>query len=403
MGSKRCDIMTNKIETKLESIHSLIDDVVYQTIAPSADMLDREKVFPKANLQALAAKGLNGILLPKHIGGLHAGYKAFSIVAEKIAAHCPSTGLVYTMHVEAADAIYRFGTEEQHDKWLKPVQEGRFGTTSTSERTSGGRYWINTSRAKHTSDGYELNLEKSFTTSSGFADFYIVQTGSPHADTSDDLSYFIIEGTNPGLSFGNWDALGVRGNHSSSLTLNNVQVTKENLLGSEGAGRTIVETSIAYLLGLGSVWTGLAGGIIDTVTDYAKRNHHRDVDKSLGDYQVIRSLLAKAVIHHKGLTAWLNQLRAEIDHELHNESGKLSSSTQQDLLSFKIHASDTVNKIAQIAMDITGGYGYKIGKLERFYRDARAGIVMGPSNNLAREILAKQLIGISDDLWKETS
>lgn len=395
--------MTNKTETTLETIYSLIEEIVDQTIGPSADRLDREKIFPKANMQELADKGLNGILLPESLGGLDAGYKAFSIVAEKIAAHCPSTGLVYTMHVEAADVIVRFGSKEQQEKWLKPVQAGSFGTTSTSERTSGGRYWINTSRAKRTLQGYELNLEKSFTTSSGFADFYIVQTGSPEASSADDLSYFIIEGTNPGLSYGSWDALGVRGNHSSSLTLDRVQVPKENLLGSEGSGRTIVETSIAYLLGLGSVWTGLAGGIIDIVTVYAKQNHHRDVEKSLGDYQVIRSLLAKAVIQYKGLAAWLEQLRSEVDHQLNNGSGKLSPPTQQDLLSFKIHASDTVNEIAQIAMDITGGYGYKIGKLERFYRDARAGIVMGPSNNLAREILAKQLIGISDDLWGETS
>ncbi|MFP7494176.1 acyl-CoA dehydrogenase family protein [Terribacillus saccharophilus] len=395
--------MLNESMTKLDTITSLIDEAVSQTIAPSADRLDREKVFPEANLQALAAKGLNGILLPEHLGGLHAGYKAFSIVAEKIAAHCPSTGLVYTMHVEATDVIRRFGTKAQHDKWLKPVQGGKFGTTSTSERTSGGRYWINTSRATRTADGYELNLEKSFTTSSGFADFYIIQTGSPHADRTDDLSYFIVEGTDPGLRFGSWDALGVRGNHSSSLTLCNVQVSKENLLGSEGDGREIVETSIAYLLGLGSVWTGLAGGIIDTVTDYAKRNHHHDVGKSLGDYQVIRSLLAKAVILHKSLVAWLNQLRDDIDHQLQNGPDRLRSTTQQDLLSFKIYASDTVNEIAQLAMDITGGYGYKIGKLERFYRDSRAGIVMGPSNNLAREILSKQLIGISEDLWTETS
>jgi len=390
-------------ETKLKVIQSLIDEVVEQTIAPSADRMDREKIFPKGNIQALAAKGLNGILLPEDLGGLGAGYEAFSIVAEKIAAHCPSTGLVYTMHVEAADAIYRFGTEEQHEKWLKPVQDGWFGTTSTSERSSGGRYWINTSQAKRTPGGYELHLEKSFTTSSGFADFYIVQTGSPGACAADDLSYFIIEGTNPGLSFGSWDALGVRGNHSSSLTLDSVQVPEENLLGGEGAGRSIVEGSVAYLLGLGSVWTGLAGGIVEEVTAYAKRNHHRDVDKSLADYQVIRGLLAKAAIQYKGLAAWLHKLRTDIDQQLASGSKELCPSTRQDLLSFKIHASETVNVIAQAAMDITGGYGYKIGKLERFYRDARAGIVMGPSNNLARDILAKQIVGSSDDLWEETS
>jgi alkylation response protein AidB-like acyl-CoA dehydrogenase len=394
--------MPYKEDTKRETIRTLVDAVIEQVIAPSADQLDREKIFPKANMLALAAKRLNGILLPEHLGGLAAGYTEFSVVAEKIAAHCPSTGLVYTMHIEAADAIYRHGTEAQHQKWLLPIQEGKFGTTSTSERISGGRYWINASRAKRTSGGYQLDLEKSFTTSSGFADFYVVQTGSPEAEATDDLSYFIMEGSDPGITWGSWDALGVRGNHSASLKLAGVRVPEEDLLGGEGGGRTIIEHSVAYLLGLGSVWTGLAGGIVEEVTAYAKRNHHQDVNKSLSDYQVIRGLLAKAAIQYKGLAAWLQQLRNDIDLQFQNKE-MLALSTQQDLLAFKIHASETVNEIAQIAMDITGGYGYKIGKLERFYRDSRAGMVMGPSNNLARDLLGKQLVGISNNLWEETS
>ncbi|GIM46921.1 hypothetical protein DNHGIG_24700 [Collibacillus ludicampi] len=71
------------------------------------------------------------------------------------------------------------------------------------------------------------------------------------------------------------------------------------------------------------------------------------------------------------------------------------------LVEFKIHAAEVANKAARVALDVSGGSGYKRGIFERLYRDARAGIAMGPSNNIAREWIGKSLVGLPLELWYE--
>lgn len=71
------------------------------------------------------------------------------------------------------------------------------------------------------------------------------------------------------------------------------------------------------------------------------------------------------------------------------------------LTELKVHNSEVANRVAQIAMDVSGGYGYKRGTLERLYRDARAGLVMGPSNHLARELIGKHMLGLPLEMWYE--
>ena len=378
------------------NIRLLVEDI----IRPNAEIIDREKKFPRENLQALAEAGWNGLLLPKELGGLELDYTAFGIVVEEIAKACPSTALIYTMNMDATQAIYKFGNEDQWNRWLKPVREGKIGTIATSEKATGGQYWINLSQAQRAENGYVLDFEKSFATSSGQADFYVVQTGSPNATRSDDLSYFIVDAKRDGIETGTWDALGVRGNYSSSITFHDFFVHERDLIGEEGSGRDLIDAGVGYLLGIGATWTGTAIGIYEEVVAYAKNTIHRNSNKNLADYQVIRHELTNAKILIESLKAWKKELSNQLD-EWQQSSEKLPPTELSfALLEYKIHASETANTVAQISMDIAGGYGYKKGTLERLYRDARAGIVMGPSNNLAREIISKRIVGLDTDLWK---
>ncbi|WP_102346201.1 acyl-CoA dehydrogenase family protein [Bacillus sp. Marseille-P3661] len=389
--------------TSIEIIQEQIQQLVDQIIRPNADKLDRHHEFPKENLAALAAAGFNNILLPKSLGGpgVRDVYTAFSTIVEEIGRGCPSTALVYTMHVEATRIIFNHGNEDQWNRWLKPGRTGRIGTTSTSESATGGHYWYNFSEAERSGDGYLLNAEKSFTTSSGHADFYVVQTKSPNAQKPEDLSYFIINGHQEGIEPGEWDALGVKGNHSSPLKFNNVFVHEKDRIGEEGEGKYIVQNGTGYLIGLGSAWAGTAKGILDEVVAYATRKFHQDVNKSLTDYQVIRAQLAQAKIAVDSLQAWRRELASQLDQKQFENHQIVSEELSNQLLEFKVHASEVANLVAQIAMDVAGGYAYKKGTLERLYRDARAGIVMGPSNNLAREIIGKRLVGIPLNQWSK--
>lgn len=370
-----------------------IKKIVNDVIRPNADRIDREGVFPTENLTVLGKNGWNSLFLPTSLGGLALDYRSFGIVVREIAQACPSTALIYTMNIGATVIIYKYGNEDQWQRWLLPLLEGKIGTIATSERNTGGSYWINHSKAEYKDNGYLLNLEKSFATSSGYADFYVLQTRSPQATKLSDLCYFIVDGKQDGIETGKWNALGVRGNHSSPVLLKNVYVDKCDLIGEEGTGKTIFENSNAYIFGIGSTWTGTAIGIFNEAVNFAKRSSIH--------YPVIRNQLAAAKIKIDSLVAWQNDMASKLDQWVQSGENRLPRSLRTLLIEFKVYASETANEVAQIAMDVSGGFGYTVGTLERLYRDSRAGIAMGPSNNLAKDLIGQEIAGIDSPFWPE--
>lgn len=305
------------------------------------------------------------------------------------------------MHVGAVQTIALYGDEDQKERWLKPVRNGAIGTYSTSERASGGHWWFNFSEASRDGEDYILNAEKSFTTSSGQADFYVTQTRTPGAQTPTDVSFFLVDGQLEGITSGVWDALGVRGNHSGPIKYEGVRIAAQDKLGTEGQGREILESGVSpvYLIGLGSTWLGVAEAALEAASEYVKGMVHRDFNKRLADYQIIRQQLAEVKVLISSLKPWQLSLARQLD-ELQAQ-GKPQVELFLPLVEFKIHAAEVANKATKAALDVTGGYGYKKGVFERLFRDARAGIAMGPSNNIAREWIGKSLVGLPLELWYE--
>ncbi len=377
-------------------IRQLVDDV----IRPNADKYDSGGTYPRENLEALAETGWNSVLFPRELDGLGLDHVAFAIAAEEIAAADASTGLIYVMHVSATQAVYLFGTDDQKRRWVKPARRGKIGTFSTSERATGGHFWHNLSQAKRKGNDYVIDLEKSFTTSSGHADYYVLTTQTPGAAKASDVTWFIIDGKQPGITPGPWDALGVRANHSGSLRVDNVVVPVRDRLGQEGQGKEIMFDggSPSYLLGLGAVWHGVARGALAETTSYATRTVHRDFDRRLADYQVLRQELGRSKVAVEGLRAWQEALASQLDR--YQAAKKPQGELVLPLVEFKVQASEVAADVTRAGLDISGGYGYKKGPLERFFRDARAGVVMGPSNNIAREWLGKSLVGLPLELWE---
>lgn len=396
--SKQTAILSND---DYEELRTEIRGLVDQFIKPNAEVTDREGRFPRANLNVLAEAGWNGVLIPERYGGKGLDYVAFALAAEEIGRGCPSTSLVYVMHVGAAQTIVLYGNEDQKERWLRPVHHGLIGTYSTSEKASGGHWWFNFSEAARDGNDYILNAEKSFTTSAGEADFYVFQTRSPGAKVPTDVSFFIVDGSLPGINAGVWEALGVRGNHSGPIKYENVRVQAQDKLGAEGQGREILESGVSpvYLIGLGSTWLGVAEAALEAATAYVKAMVHRDFNKRLADYQIIRQQLAEVKVSIAGLKPWQLSLAKQLN-ELQAQ-GRPQVELLLPLVEFKIQASEAANLAAKTALDVTGGYGYKKGIFERLYRDARAGIAMGPSNNIAREWIGKALVGLPLELWHE--
>jgi alkylation response protein AidB-like acyl-CoA dehydrogenase len=383
-----------------DKVRSDIRALVQEVIAPNAERNDREGTFPRENLRALAEAGWNSILFPKELGGLGLDHVAFTIAAEEIASADASTGLIYVMHVSAAQAIFLFGTDDQRERWVKGARAGKIGTFSTSEKATGGHFWHNVSQARRDGDDYRIDLEKSFTTSAGHADFYVLTSQTPGATKPSDVTWFIADGKDPGIKPGPWDALGVHSNHSGPLRFENVRVPARDRLGREGQGKEVLFDggSPSYLLGLGAVWHGVARGALAETTAYATRTVHRDFDKRLADYQLLRQELGRSQVLLEGLPPWQRSLAERIDE--YQAARKPQGELVLPLVAYKVHAAEVAVEVTRAGLDVSGGYGYKRGPLERYFRDARAGVVMGPSNNIAREWLGKSLVGLPLELWE---
>lgn len=383
-----------------EALRNQIRALVDEAIRPRAAEIDRTGAFPRENLQALARAGWNGVLLPRELGGLGLDHVAFAIAAEEIGSACASSALVYVMHTGAVQTIALFGNDDQKRRWLKPARDGLIGTYSTSEKASGGHWWFNFSQARRDGDDYLINAEKSFTTSSGQADYYVLQTRSPDAKGPTDITFFIVDGKKPGIQAGPWEALGVHGNHSGPIKYENVAVPRRDRLGAEGQGKDIIYHGVSpvYLIGLGAAWHGVARGALAEVTAYASRTIHRDFERRLADYQVLRQQLGEAKVLVSSLRAWQRALAEELDAL--QAAGRPQGELLLPLTEFKVHAAEVANKVTKLALDVSGGYGYKRGPLERAFRDARAAIGMGPSNNIAREWIGKTLVGLPLELFE---
>ncbi|OAH54331.1 acyl-CoA dehydrogenase [Domibacillus aminovorans] len=385
----------------IEEIRQQVRPIIENVIKPNAEIIDREGKFPRENLEALAKEGWNSVTFDEKWDGLNLGYLGFSIVAEEIGKVDASTALVYAMHVGAAQVIALYGNDDQKERWLLPVRDGAVGTFSISEKATGGHVWFNLSQAERDGRDYIINAEKSFTTSGGQADFYILQTRTPDTDDPSEISYFIIDGHDKGITAKPWKALGVRGNHSGPITYSNVKVSRRDLLGHEGLGKEVMDEGVnpIYLLGLASAWLGVAQGALAAAVEHVTKTVNKGFNKSLADHQVIRQKLAEVKIQITGLKAWQLDLARHYDELL--AEGESIVQLAAEVIEFKVQTSEAADYAARIAMDVAGGYGYREGIFERLYRDARAGIPMAPSNNIAREQIGRILVDLPLELWGE--
>ncbi|MEL6061093.1 MULTISPECIES: acyl-CoA dehydrogenase family protein [unclassified Methylobacterium] len=392
--------------TALARVSGVNDDdrlqfAIDSAVRVHADRNDRESRFPTESIAALAESGWTGVLNAAHHGGLGLGLVDFAEASYRIGQADASTGLIYVMHVGAAQTINLYGTEDQKERWLRDTRGAALGTYSCSERATGGHWWFNFSQAARDGADYLINAEKSFTTSAGHADFYILQTRSPEARDQGDITFFIVDGKAPGIVPGPWSALGVRANHSGALRYDGVKVQARDRLGAENQGKEIIYNGLSpvYLIGLGAVWEGVARGVLDRAITHTQGFVHKDKNRSLSEYQAIRQEIAKAKVLAESLGPWRRHLATQLDALW--AAGKPQSELLIALTEFKVHAAEVANTAAAAALTVTGGYGYSSGPIERAFRDARAAIAMGPSNVIARDWIGKSVFGQPLELFYE--
>jgi alkylation response protein AidB-like acyl-CoA dehydrogenase len=373
-----------------------------EALEPKAEERDRESIFPREPMLALARAGIGSLTVPQEYGGLGLGYFHFALAAEALAQYDPSTAMVYVMHLSAVQTVNLAGNEEQKRRLLPPVRkEGKIASLAFSEPGTGGHFWFCLSQARRDGEHYVFSKDSSFVTSAGKADWYIVETRSPDSDDPSNMLYLVVRNDQEGVSAGEFRALGMNGNSSGPMKWRDVRVRKEDRLAGEGEAALWNDNAIdpLFLLGSGAVWMGIAQGALNNAVHHSKNRVHKDFNKALSEHQLIRHYLARAQIHVDSARAMIYNVARTMDE--YHAHGRAHGELLFDLWELKTHAADICIEVTNTALQVMGGMGYKRGKTERLLRDGRAGAVMGPTNEMCQEWIGRTMVGMDLGFWRE--
>lgn len=399
--------------TKDQMIYkALADKVVKEFIAPQADETDRSGEFPVKNMRLLGEKGLLGFAVPALHGGAGGDFVSITLVLESIAKGCASTAMSFLMHVSTIPFISSLVNDEQKAKFLQPLIEGRvFGALSMSEPATGSRLWHMTSFADLQGDKYLIDSFKSFVTSSRHADFYLLPVRTSSQSKANELSVFWVEGDNEKIKFiGDWDAMGLRGSSSTPVHFDNCEIPAGNRIGAPDAGFAMLMayTLPIYFVGMAAVYLGIAESAYNAAVQKIKSRKYADTKDGGENIESLQRYIGE-------MKTGLCQLRASVyrgarlvNHttkifDLLSTTGllkELLDNAQKDtffieLAQLKIAATETAAMVTEKALLACGGQGYKKGTVvERCFRDARAGALMGPSNDVLKTIIGKRELGL---------
>jgi len=239
-----------------------VRSVCSEFVAPLAAETDRERTFPRRQLEALGKAGLLGLNVSPEHGGLGLGFLGMARVVEEIAASCASTAMVYVMHLSGLSVISARPTPSRVEEFLRPAAAGRhLSTLAFSERGSGAHFYAPVSVPERQNGGFLLNAEKSFVTSAGEADSYVVSSLQSSPRTPLDSSLYVVRKSAAGLTVsGRWEGLGLRGNASAPMSLERVKIPATDLIGEEGDGLNLMMKHCvpAFHVGISAVNLGIA-------------------------------------------------------------------------------------------------------------------------------------------------
>jgi alkylation response protein AidB-like acyl-CoA dehydrogenase len=397
-----------------KELRAQLIDLCQQEMRDNAKRSDDELKFPRRNLELLGEHGFLALTVPEEYGGLGENHVAFSMVCETIARYgCASTAMCYVMHMGAVNAIMLRATPALIDKYIRPLNSGKIGTLSYSDPETGSHFWYPiSSGAERLNGGFKVRKKASWTTSAGFADFYVVQTTSPDFKGYDDLSVFVVDAEDAHAQPALWDALGLRGNQSGGLDVQG-EIPGDQIVGPVGDGAESNDESVDpwFLLGSSSVWNGISMGAIDIAKRHTTRKRHVDVGLRVCDYPTIQDYVGEAIIDTNNCRTFVLSVAEAMDRVTDSNRRVLQPGTTARAAylhwawQMKFAAAKNVAHVVDKMLHACGGSGYKRDmELERYLRDGKAGWVMGPTNEVLRQFVGKSaLLGFEVlDYWNQT-
>jgi alkylation response protein AidB-like acyl-CoA dehydrogenase len=369
-------------------------EIASSILAPSAGQNDKAGRFSTEAVKSLGESGLLGLLLPVDFGGSGLGPRTFAVVTATLAEADASVAMVYLMHIlgTATMSAARQGAAHALAPILREIGAGHhLSTLAFSEAGSRSHFWAPISRANRNGHGVRITAKKSWVTSAGHAQSYVVSTLAVEGAGPTDSTLYLLRADTPGLSVsGHWDGLGLRANASAPIGLDDCQVPSDFQLTDDGAGFPAMLNVVLPLFNLGTaaVALGLCRAAVAGTASHLKSAKFEHLGQSLGEsLPTLRAQLAAMQIDTDGLSARIDDLIEHLE--------KPRETTMLRVLESKAAAGDTAISVTSAAMRICGGAAFsKHLSIERLFRDAHAGAVMAPTGDVLREFIGKAILGM---------
>lgn len=379
--------MIFELNEEQKLLRDMVREFAEAEVAPTAAARDEEERFDRQLMfDKLAELGLTGIVFPEEYGGAGSDYISYAIAVEELSRVCASTGVTLSAHLSlCANPIYLFGTEDQKQKFLRPLAQGeKLGAFGLTEPTAGSDAGGTRTTANREGDKWLLNGTKVFITNGGDAETYVVLARTDKdAEKHHGISAFIVEKGMDGFSFGKKEKkMGIRSSPTMELVFENCLIPGENLLGNEGEGFKIaMKTLDGGRIGIAAQALGIAQGGFDAAVAYSRER--KQFDTPISRFQGVQFQLADMATQIEASrmlvyrAAWL--------------AGAGKNYSQASAMA-KLMASETAMRVTTQAVQILGGYGYtREFPVERMMRDAKITEIYEGTSEIQRLVIGTSL------------
>ncbi|WFE61787.1 acyl-CoA dehydrogenase family protein [Micromonospora sp. WMMD712] len=369
------------------AVRAAVRAVCDAKVAPHAAEADETGQFPQSSYEALRAADFHAPHVPAEYGGAGADALATAIVIEEVARACACSSLVPAGNKLGTMPLLLAADEHLRQRYLPPVARGEaMFSYCLSEPEAGSDAAGMRTRAERDGDTWVLNGVKRWITNAGLSEFYTVFAVTDPAARSRGISAFVVERSDPGISFGAPERkLGIKGSPTREVYFDDCRIPADRIIGAPGTGfatamRTLDHTRVT----IAAQALGIAQGALDHALAYVRQR--RQFGRPVADFQGVQFMLADM-----GMTL-------EAARQLTYAAAGRSERGEADLTYFgaaaKCFASDVAMRVTTDAVQLLGGYGYtRDFPLERMMRDAKITQIYEGTNQVQRIVMARQLLG----------
>jgi isovaleryl-CoA dehydrogenase len=370
----------------INMLREAVNQFAQAKIAPRADQIDRENLFPIDLWPQLGEMGLLGITVEEEYGGANMGYLAHCVAMEEISRASASVGLSYGAHSNlCVNQIRKNGSEQQKLKYLPPLCSGeQVGALAMSEHNAGSDVVSLGLRAEAQGDHFVLNGSKMWITNGTTASTFVIYAKTDVAAGTRGITAFIVEKETPGFTQSpKLDKLGMRGSDTCELVFEDCRIPAENILGGEGNGVKVLMSGLDFertVLAAGPV--GIMQACMDEVVPYL--HERKQFGRRIGEFQLMQGKIADMYAGLSASRAYLYAVAKACDRGLNS---------RKDAAAAILFTSEMATKMSLQAIQALGGNGYindyPVGRL---LRDAKLYEIGAGTSEIRRMLVGRELL-----------